>query len=249
MAASVAEFDERRRAAPPLATAKTGMEIGLTLGADERKERPMTKPKAAPYRIVVGFDFSDTAESALAEAFVATAQRDHAELHVVNVVDQGHKHDLSETVEGMQKTLRQLAKERLHSWQQDHDGESFRVVIHVRVGPTADQIVALASEVSADLIVVGTHGRRGVKRLVMGSVAERVLRLAKTPLLVIRPKNYVPMEELPAPEPACEQCLAVRADSDGVKWWCAEHREPHDRPHQYSYTSVVSFQRHPGDML
>ncbi|MBN3835689.1 universal stress protein [Burkholderia sp. Ac-20344] len=47
------------------------------------------------------------------------------------------------------------------------------------------RIVALADELEADLIVMGTHGRRGVQRLFLGSVAERVLRLATRPVLMI----------------------------------------------------------------
>ncbi|WP_321786279.1 universal stress protein [Burkholderia pyrrocinia] len=47
------------------------------------------------------------------------------------------------------------------------------------------RIVSLADEIGADLIVIGTHGRRGFRRLVLGSVAERVLRLARCPVLTI----------------------------------------------------------------
>ncbi|WP_175970323.1 universal stress protein [Burkholderia sp. BCC0322] len=47
------------------------------------------------------------------------------------------------------------------------------------------RIVSLANEIAADLIVMGTHGRRGAQRLFLGSVAERVLRLATCPVLMI----------------------------------------------------------------
>ncbi|WP_175975824.1 universal stress protein [Burkholderia sp. BCC1047] len=47
------------------------------------------------------------------------------------------------------------------------------------------RIVGLAGEIGADLIVMGTHGRRGFRRLFLGSVAERVLRMAKCPVLMI----------------------------------------------------------------
>jgi len=49
----------------------------------------------------------------------------------------------------------------------------------------AQRIVGLAGEIDADLIVIGTHGRRGFRRLVLGSVAERVLRHATCPVLMI----------------------------------------------------------------
>ncbi|KWA28757.1 universal stress protein [Burkholderia territorii] len=49
----------------------------------------------------------------------------------------------------------------------------------------AQRIVGLAGELDADLIVIGTHGRRGFRRVVLGSVAERVLRQARCPVLMI----------------------------------------------------------------
>ena len=53
-------------------------------------------------------------------------------------------------------------------------------------GPAADFIVEQAKEWPADLIVMGTHGRRGLRRLAMGSDAEGVVRLATVPLLLVR---------------------------------------------------------------
>ncbi|MEW6683028.1 MAG: universal stress protein [Nitrospirota bacterium] len=53
-------------------------------------------------------------------------------------------------------------------------------------GPAYEQIVAQGRALGADLIVMGTHGRRGVSHLFMGSVAERVVRLASCPVLTVR---------------------------------------------------------------
>jgi nucleotide-binding universal stress UspA family protein len=50
----------------------------------------------------------------------------------------------------------------------------------------ADQVMEEAADWKADLIVIGTHGRRGVRRLVLGSDAEQVLRLATVPVLLVR---------------------------------------------------------------
>lgn len=57
----------------------------------------------------------------------------------------------------------------------------------LREGKPADQILAVAREWEADGIVIGTHGRSGVSRLVLGSTAESVVRHAACPILVIRP--------------------------------------------------------------
>ena len=59
------------------------------------------------------------------------------------------------------------------------------VKTHCRSGMASTQIVALAQEESVDLVVVGTHGRTGVKHLVMGSVARSVLKMAHRPVLIV----------------------------------------------------------------
>jgi len=61
---------------------------------------------------------------------------------------------------------------------------------HARIGKPASEILDLAREIGADLILIGTHGHTGLQRLVMGSVAESVVREAGCPVLVARPKTY-----------------------------------------------------------
>jgi nucleotide-binding universal stress UspA family protein len=68
----------------------------------------------------------------------------------------------------------------------------------VRVSPNAAHaIVDHAKKIHADIIIVGTHGRSGVSRLLMGSVAEHVVRSAPCPVLVVRPSEH----EFVVPEP------------------------------------------------
>jgi nucleotide-binding universal stress UspA family protein len=64
------------------------------------------------------------------------------------------------------------------------------IIQHVLAGPPAKEIARVARSVHADLVVVGTHGKHGVKRLVLGSVAEEVLRGAHCPVLVARTKSW-----------------------------------------------------------
>jgi nucleotide-binding universal stress UspA family protein len=61
----------------------------------------------------------------------------------------------------------------------------------VRFGDAGDAIAQLASDIEADLVVVGTHGHRGLERLLLGSVAENVVRLAPCPVLVVRPVGAI----------------------------------------------------------
>jgi nucleotide-binding universal stress UspA family protein len=56
----------------------------------------------------------------------------------------------------------------------------------LKVGAPWEEILAAAAEVGADLVVVGTHGRRGLVHAMLGSVAERVVRLSPIPVLTVR---------------------------------------------------------------
>lgn len=107
-----------------------------------------------------------------------------------------------------------------------------RIVGHLAAGDPCDEILLLAARIEADLLLVGTHGRKGVDRLLLGSVAERLVRRASCPVLVVREKNYhagLP----PEIEPPCADCLEARVASQGEKMWCVRHsqRHPHGRAH------------------
>ena len=65
-----------------------------------------------------------------------------------------------------------------------------RLVGHLRVGDPWREIVQMASDLRVDLIVVGTAGRTGIARMALGSVAERVVRHAGCPVLVVRATDY-----------------------------------------------------------
>ncbi len=64
------------------------------------------------------------------------------------------------------------------------------VSMHIRFGRPAEALAQVAVDYDGDVIVVGTHGRRGFEKLMLGSVAERVLHIAHCPVLVARPKDY-----------------------------------------------------------
>jgi nucleotide-binding universal stress UspA family protein len=199
----------------------------------------------APYIVLVGMDFSELADRALGEALDLATRRDHVEVHVVSML---HRLALSgDVMNGGYPAVDEIdplerAFERLQAHVQvrlelfvAQLGESGRnalgrVVSHVRMDDLGMGIAQLASELNAKLIVVGTHGRRGLARMLMGSVAETTMRYARCPVLVI------PHAEKPAEveiEPACPECLRTRAESGNEQLWCAQHRERHGRRHTY----------------
>jgi len=136
--------------------------------------------------IVVGLDFSAGSEAALLRA-ADLAERLHARLHLVHAaatmrVEHGDAL-FDDTVHSVERRTREFVEEALGST------EAFDVIgpeVVVRRGEAAaDALVRYARQVGAGLVVVGTHGLRGVRRFLMGSVAEEVVRRAPCPVLTV----------------------------------------------------------------
>jgi nucleotide-binding universal stress UspA family protein len=72
-------------------------------------------------------------------------------------------------------------------------GPEVHFFVHARIGKPAEEILGLASDVGADLIMVGSHGLTTLDRLLLGSTAEKVVREAKCAVIVARPKTYPPV--------------------------------------------------------
>jgi len=68
---------------------------------------------------------------------------------------------------------------------QEQYAEELKITNFTEYGLTADGILKCGAEFGADIIVIGTHGRRGIDRLLMGSIAEHVVRHSKVPVLVV----------------------------------------------------------------
>ena len=112
------------------------------------------------------------------------------------------------------------------------------VHVHTAVGLPADEIVWLAANLDADAIVIATHGRRGLRRLLIGSVAEKVVRLAGCPVVVVREKNHNPEWKVPEIEPLCPECATKRFETQGKELWCERHASFHIKHHVYSYSAA-----------
>jgi nucleotide-binding universal stress UspA family protein len=195
------------------------------------------------YVAVVGIDFSEMSNKALDQALDLASLRT-GEVHVVYVEPERPIETLlagtfkdALSADTAVEQVRQRATERVGAVQSDHKLFVKRVVAHFRRGSPAEEIAQLAADLDADLVVVGSHGRRGVERALLGSVAERVSHLARCPVFIIRPKHHVGGERVPEIEPPCPECVKTREETHGEKFWCARHSEHHVRPHRYSYVS------------
>lgn len=69
------------------------------------------------------------------------------------------------------------------------EDSNLNVIEELRIGTDYEEIVNYAGKISADIIIIATHGRTGVLHTLLGSVAEKVIRFAKCPVLVISPKE------------------------------------------------------------
>ena len=85
-----------------------------------------------------------------------------------------------------QSQVEQQAREEVTNAVMERTDPKMDVEIVIRSGNAADQILETAHEKDADLIVIATHGRTGVKRMALGSVAERVVRHSDRPVMTVR---------------------------------------------------------------
>ena len=145
-------------------------------------------------RILFPTDFSDPAKES--QQYACTlAERFGAELHGLHVVhDPFHDvpasrvswavpdHELTQHVHSAHQ---HLLREMGEVWT-----ERRKAVCSVKVGLPVDEILRYAQEHEIDLIVIGTHGRRGLTHLLLGSVAEKLVRVATCPVLTVHPKGH-----------------------------------------------------------
>jgi len=141
-------------------------------------------------RIMAAVDGSETAERGLNEA-IRLAQDQKAKLAIAHVIDlvivYGAGQFPGAYIEATREVAQQtIARARKMAMDAGVDAEIFAPEIVTSGYHVADTIAQVARDWKADLLVVGTHGRRGVSRLLIGSVAERIVRLAPCPLLLIR---------------------------------------------------------------
>ena len=133
--------------------------------------------------IVVPVDFSAASEKALEVGVELVGDR--SGLHLIHVIRPYYPLDYDAVVGTLDyDAFARSVEERLERLVATL--ELGGAHIHTPIGEPGHEIVGLAEEVGAGLIVMPSHGRTGVKRVVLGSVAERVVRRAHCPVLVLR---------------------------------------------------------------
>jgi len=212
-----------------------------------------------PYVVLVGTDFSELADRALQEGFALASKQQDAEVHVVSLILPPAM-DASDAIPAYamlgEGASLEATQERLRTHVQAEAAKfsearklvelPFRLASHVSVGAPAHGIAQLASDLAADLIVVGTHSRRGLERFLLGSVAQATVRYAHCPVLVIPAAVHSVGSEVNEEQklqPPCTECVKAREASQGSELWCAQHRERHGRRHTYHQSDRSSSDR------
>jgi nucleotide-binding universal stress UspA family protein len=141
------------------------------------------------HTILVAVDFSETAGDTLDAALGIAGDR-AGRIHLLHVVpDLFHSMEFAEAPtldwHAMQRESVEKARTQLFMLAVERKLDPLTITVAVEIGPAAAEIVRYANECGAELIVLGSHGHGVVRRFILGSVADRVLRHASCPAMLV----------------------------------------------------------------
>ena len=142
-----------------------------------------------PRQILVATDFSESSLAAVRQA-TELAEAFGARLDVLHVVEEpfgylGGIHGYLPEVDAFREMLNNAARTQLHQVLKPEDVQRWQARLSLRTGTPYVEIVRFAKDEGVDLIVIGTHGRGPVWHMLLGSVAEKVVRYAHCPVLTV----------------------------------------------------------------
>jgi nucleotide-binding universal stress UspA family protein len=162
------------------------------MNKQEASAKPST-PSPVPIglkTILVPVDFSDSARKALQYA-LALGRLFKAEITLLHVAPElAEDSRVTFTMPELQQEILQDAAQNLRREIERAGTAELKLNPVVKKGTPYHEIVETARQMNADLIVIGTHGRTGLKHVFMGSTAERVVRHATCPVLVVREREH-----------------------------------------------------------
>lgn len=138
--------------------------------------------------ILVAVDFSETSDHAL-EVALDLAQALGAKVHVAHVYQipvYGFPDGAFLAGPEVATRLSQASQRGLDEVVARHADRGVPMISHLKEGPAHEGILETATEVSADLVILGTHGRGAIAHALLGSVSEKVVRTSKIPVMTVR---------------------------------------------------------------
>jgi nucleotide-binding universal stress UspA family protein len=199
------------------------------------------------FTVVLGLDLADQESSGYAfdQAMRIASRIDHSEVQVLYVMPESASAEAAAEALGL---LRLYVTEKSSAL---GSRGPRRAAIHVRRGDTAHELARLASDLQADVIIVGTRRAAAHLNPWAGSTAERVMAATALPVLVAGPRPRPHPSHIISIDPPCPDCLAARSESAGRVWWCARHSENHHLRHHhvYSYQPDFPFSTHDSEVV
>ncbi|QZA88264.1 universal stress protein [Salinarchaeum sp. IM2453] len=135
-------------------------------------------------KILVPTDNSDPSRRAIEHA-VHAASQSGSELHGLFVTDSGTVENLAGRYPQQEDALTAIGEDALEHVKAAGEDHGVSVKTEIVSGVAHEEIINYAEENDIDVIIMGTHGRRGIERVLMGSVTERVIKTADIPVMVI----------------------------------------------------------------
>jgi len=203
----------------------------------------LKKTEPSTLSVIVGLAFTDADGVAFDQAVSLAKRVPRSEVHVVHVF--GEQPSVARSRE-LVDHLRLYVNEKATA---AGGFKAMTVGIHLRTGKPVREIVQLATDIHADLIVIGSHKGPHMKSWLVGSTAEHLLAAAPCPVLVAPPKLKAIAPHEPAIEPPCPDCLRARTTSHGAEWWCERHAHHAKRAHTFSYQRELPFASHDSEVI
>jgi nucleotide-binding universal stress UspA family protein len=164
-------------------------------------------------RILVALDFTDPSHEA-ALCALDLARRLGGSVTFLHVIDSRYMNmappALVEAPALQEERLRKVAHQRLEQTLADLPTQGVQTEVVVRTGVPCDEIIGEVLARSPDLLVMGSHGRRGLKRAILGSQAEAVMRRVEIPTLIVHSRAEAPFRPVPSP---------LTTDPGPAVWW------------------------------
>lgn len=162
------------------------------LGIHSKHINELDKRKKVIFnRIIIPLDGSDIGEAALHDA-ESIAAKTEASIVLLHVIPEPHRIEariLGPEFAGFMRALQEDSERYLHKIETRLTKKGINTTVKIVTGDPAVKIVDQAKQEKADLIAMSTHGRSGIARWVLGSVADKILHESKIPLWLVRPKQ------------------------------------------------------------
>ena len=149
---------------------------------------------APPKVVLAATDFSDVSLKAVKEG-LWIAQQSGAEFHLLHIIDSKDvPEDLVSNIperSSMRQEIDAEASRRLGEFLETLAVDQTQIQVHISLGTPWQEIQRISQHVSADLIVIGTVGRSGIKGMLLGNSAEKVLDICGSSILAVKPSGFI----------------------------------------------------------